>query len=130
MDMNIFKTNANVEVTGVWHDLGDGKIKIARYNNPVYQKAIRRLTTPFANLINAGTDESADKASEITIEAMAEAIVVDWKDVTDEGTPLEYSKENAVILLTKYPDFREWVSLKATSARFYRDEYLEKTGKK
>lgn len=130
MDMNVFKTNTSSEVTGVWHQLGDGRIKIARYNNPVYQKTIRRLTTPHANLINTGSEEGMAKVEEITLEAMAEAILVGWEDLTDEGRDLEYSKENAAMLLKKYPDFREWLSQKAMTARYYRDEYLEETGKK
>lgn len=128
--MNVFKTNASVEVTGVWHDLGDGRIRIARFNNPAYLKVIRRLTTPFAKLINTETDEAIEKVNEITIEAMAEAIVVGWERLMDEGQELQYSKENAMMLLTKYPDFREWASQKALSAKYYRDEYLETTGKK
>lgn len=125
-----FKTDKNAEITGVWHDLIDGKIKIARFNNPVYQKVLRRLVTPHSQVLNTGSEEAQELLTKLTTEAMAEAILVDWEGLQDEGVDLPYSKENAFAMMVKYPDFREIVSQKATTLKFYREEYLRESVKK
>lgn len=131
MDMSAtFKTNQDSEISGVWHSLGDGKIKIARANNPKYDRFLRREMAPHATVINSGSEEGTEILTEITMRGMAEAILVDFENITDEGKELQYTKENAYLLLKKYPDFRDLVAQKASTMKFYREEYLEQSGKK
>ena len=82
-----FGTDSNKEVKGVWHDdFGDGlEVKIARIGNPIYQKTFNDISKPHRKAIRRGTlkDETAEK---LLIKAMAKAIVLDWKGLSENGS--------------------------------------------
>lgn len=120
MDLSIFGTDKDLETSGVWHDVGDSRLCIARTGNPEYLKMIRRLLKPSEALINSGTQQADDLVERATMQAMAETILVDWANVTDEDVLLPYSTKNATLMFTKYPDFRELVASLAQQAEHYR----------
>ena len=120
-----FKTDAELERKGVGIDLpanDDGSVPciyIARAgrNNPDYQKVVDRIMKPFRRAAQVGALPQK-KQDELTREAFAEAGIVGWKNVLlsdvsgndgKEGRTLDegfadYSKDNAVKLLTRLPD--------------------------
>lgn len=124
-----FGTDSKKEVEGVWEDFGDGlEVKIARIGNPIYQKAFQKISKPHKKAIRRGTLRD-EKAEELLIEAMAKAIVLDWKGLEEDGKEVPYNHNNCVKILTEYKDFREQVSEFATEIEAFRcdeDEEAEK----
>lgn len=125
-----FGTNKEAEINGVWHTIGNARLKIARVNNPNYQRVLRRLVSPSVTIVNANSEESQEKIKDITLQAMGKAILVDWENLKEDEQEISYSPEAAYRILKEYPDFLELVSQKATDLKFYRDEYLEENEKK
>ena len=124
-----FGTDESKEIEGVWEDMGNGcRLLIAREGNPKYKKAFTRMTKPYRQQIRRET-LSDEKAEEITIKIMAETILLNWEGLEEDGNPVEYSKAEAVRMLTKYRDFRNHVSELAGSISLFKqteDEESEK----
>jgi len=125
MDLNIYKTDRKKEVDGVWQKIGDADIKVARANNPKYKTALNKYLRKYVPP-GAKTEDSEVFIEKATIEAMAESILVDWKNIAIDGEILEPSKENAVRILTEFPDFREIVSSFAIDRNCYTPDEIAK----
>jgi hypothetical protein len=125
MDIRSFATDANKEVDGVWHDIGDGaRIKVARMFNPAHQQVLDRMRKPHAAQLRRGSlpDETARA---ITVASMAEAVLVDWDGIKDGDTEVPYSKDKALEYLKAYKDFAELVASLAGDAAAYREQVDE-----
>ena len=109
-----FATNTSAEEAGAWVPYtGDIEFLIARSNNPTYARKLTKLFDRNRQLLNTKGKAAEAKAEEITIDVMAEAILLGWKGTfTWKGQPLPYSKENAKTVLA-VKDFRRWVQEKA-----------------
>lgn len=120
-----FATDAEAEVEGVWHDLGDGaRIRVARTGNPEYQQALRRVIGPYRLQMKRGT-LSTDRLRALNIEIEAETILLDWEGLEEGGKKIKYSTENAARLLEEYPDFRQVVQELADELTHYRNGAAE-----
>jgi hypothetical protein len=121
-----FATDKKKEQDGVWKNLGDARVKIARANNPKYRTALTKYIKQFvpAGIQPKPDDPNIEKA---TVYAMAEAILLDWENLAIKGEILEVSVEQAIGILTDYPDFREVISQLAIDVDNFRpDEIAEK----
>jgi hypothetical protein len=111
VDLNLFKTDVSKSSDGVWCpvDVNTG-LKIARFGNRTFQRALKREMKPYQRLIDrdALDDETSDK---ILVTAIVEGILLDWRGMTRDGEPLPYTKSAAIaILLDKsLEDFRKVV---------------------
>jgi hypothetical protein len=134
---NRYKTNKEAEVNGVRHVLAvDAKgvetaIWIARAGggNVKFLSTLNTKTKPYQrNGIVVGA--SADVQRQILREAYAETVIVGWENMENEdGTPMEFSKANALQLITDLDDlFTEIVAL-ATNQELYRADRLEDEAK-
>ena len=102
----LFGTDPEKEKDGVWQPVGDGmEIKVAKLNNPTYNKRFEFLTKPYRRALRKGT-LSNDVAESLMIQCLAETILLDWKGLEEKGKVVKYSVENAIKLLTDYPEFR------------------------
>jgi hypothetical protein len=126
-----YATDEQAEIDGVWVELGEGaRIKVARVGNPSYEKVLRQLKKPYRNITRAGGEIPREALDKITIEATAEALLLDWQGLDDEdGTAIPYSKEAAKRLLGELKDFRETVVRLALEAETFRAEALEAAAK-
>lgn len=125
-----FSTNKKLEDEGVWVDIGDGgKLKIARAGNKKAVSYSRQVAKPHMAQIQFGK-LSDEVATQIACEVMAECILLDWQGMTDGGVDLPYSKENALKMLTDYPDFRDYVSQIANERKTFQKEIDEAVTKK
>jgi len=117
-----FGTDKVKEEEGIWVHLGDGaEILVARLNNKSYVAAIKRLTTPHkVAMRNKSLPEEV--TFDITIKAMAEAVLLGWKGLQENGKNLIYSREAAERLLKDYPDFREQIAGIAADMENFRAE--------
>ena len=101
--------DAELAETGVWFPFGGGsKLRIARRDNPRYREALRALSKGKERLIQLKSI-SEDDLHEMCMRGLARGILLDWEGLTRKGEPLPYSEDNAVMLLTDLPGFREQV---------------------
>jgi hypothetical protein len=131
MDMGkTFGTSSKLETEGVWRDIGEGgEVKIARINNREHQKVMRQLMAPHRAAQRASKLPQA-LIEKIAIEGVAIAILKDWKGCTDEGKPLgAYTDKEGVRMLTKYPDFLDFVSAVATDMTNFQEEHEAEASK-
>jgi len=105
-----YGTSKEKEREGFWSDFGEGcQVKIARMGNPDYQKTFQKLSRPHQKAIRRGS-LNHEVAEKLLVEAMAQAIVLDWEGLKEDGKDIKYSKEEAVRVLTTYKDFRDQIS--------------------
>jgi hypothetical protein len=121
------------DVDGVWANYPGResvRLRIARAGNPVFLRVNDRLEAPFRKQLSRGrlpTEQQLD----IQCRAMAEGILTGWEGLaTEDGAPLEYSAENAYLVLRYNSDVREFVFEFATDLENYRREEVEEVGKK
>jgi len=123
-DLEKLATDPRKEEDGVWKPItGDAQVKVARANNPKYRAALMKYQKKFCGLVIDPTSEEFEKA---VIYAMAEAILVDWENLAIKGELIPYSVENAIKILTEYPDFKELVSSYAMDADNFRPDEVAK----
>lgn len=120
----LWGTSQQKETEGVVHDLGNGvEVTVARNGNPKHAAALERLSKPYRGQINRGTLPK-EKLEALSIEAMAEGLLLGWKGIELDGQALEYTKANALKVLTEFKDFREMISSLAVDAAQYREEEI------
>ena len=120
-----FSTNKTFEETGVWVAIGEGgELKIARAGSKKALKYSREVAKPHMAQITYGKLPD-DVSDQLTIEVMAECILLDWKNMTYDGKLLPYSKENAIKLLTEEQDFRDMVSRISNERKTFQQQIEE-----
>ena len=119
MELAPLKTDKTAKLKGRPFAFGDGQLIIAASGNVEHRKALRRLYEPHAKVLAAGGQPEPEAVIAVDDEAMAEAILVGWENITVNGEALPYSKANALMLLRDYDAVRE-VVMKAceSSAQF------------
>jgi hypothetical protein len=102
----------NAQENGVKREYRDGiHFQIAYSGNKKYRNYLQQRMTQ-ARRGNRNRDLPPEVTQEITVEAMAKHIVKGWDKgaFTDGGKPFEYSPENALELLKKSSEIRDFVS--------------------
>lgn len=127
MKIDLLRTSAVKELTGVWVDIGDGgQLLIARANNIKYLARYRELTKPYWSQIRSDT-LPLEELARIHVECLAETVLLNWKGI-EEGNPsvdVPYSLAKAIEFLTKIADFRQLVTSIADQQYRFREEELE-----
>lgn len=101
--MDIFKTYAvdeTKELNGTWMPIGDAKFLVARAGNKAYVKLLSREVERHKKALDAKDDAADTLSDNIMIDVMAATVLLGWENVSFQGKPLEYSKENAKLLLS------------------------------
>ena len=107
MEFSTLKTEPTLEKEGVWKKYDDAEFRIAGVNSPAYQRALRRHGSGITSSKLKNDPAVQDK---LLIEAMADAILQEWKgNVKMNGKNLAVTRENKIILLS-IPIFRNWVA--------------------
>ena len=114
--------------SGVWKDYDTSSFLIAHISNTKFQRALAREQQPHKRKLQEGSlDPEINKA--IVCKAMAEGVVLDWKDVkTRGGDDVPYTAKNANALLMRDPSFRDWVTDISTSMMHFRNEEVGELG--
>lgn len=119
-ELNSLKTDAEREVEGVWHPLpGEGEIKVARHGNDRFNKLLRQLAKKHKLTLEAEDDLSFKVSEDLMIEVYAHTVLLDWRNITIDGTPTDYTPEIGMQAL-RVKDFRERVEQLARDAESYR----------
>ena len=124
-----YGTDKAKEEEGVWIQMGDGaEVRVARLGNKQYMEAIRRLSTK--HKVAARNNKLSEEVTlDVTVNAFAEAILLEWKGFKENNKALPYTRENAVRLLKEYPDFREDIAAIAANMENFKREQEEATAK-
>jgi hypothetical protein len=131
---DLCETDAAAEEEGRWfrdifNDGSNIDVKLRRLTSRSSMQARRRLEKGYRRHMKNGVYPD-DIAVKILVEQIAEAVLVDWKGIYDrDKKPMEYSKENALALLTKLPVFRDGVIQMASNLDNFRIEEKEATSK-
>jgi len=107
-NLKITPTDPKAEEEGVWTDYRGVKLKIARLNNPKFQRAFKKFTRPYQKEMRKGTLDN-DISKEILAKAMAEGLLVDWKDFVVDDQEIPYSRDAATSLLINDTDCADFV---------------------
>lgn len=125
--LDIFEQYATDDVAenqGVWVPHGDAKFLVARSGNRAYGKELSKLVEQNKVLLDKG-DEAADKLSEkLMIEVLAKTVLLGWEGVGFKGQPLEYTTENAAMLLA-VKDFRRKVAEWSDNLTLFKAKLVE-----
>lgn len=132
-----FKTDQDKEESGVWTNFGGGdpdanppvpdiKVRIRRLKSKASIEARRELDKPHTNEIRRGA-LSNDLLEDLLLKQLSRGVIADWSGITDEnGTPLNYSPDNAYRILKDLPDFRDEIIAIAMAADAFKDD-VDKT---
>lgn len=107
MELDTIITDAALETEGVWRKFEDAEFRIAGSNSPRYQRALRR----HGQTVNQSKlKHDIPTQEKLLIEAMADAILIDWRgNLTLKGKKLAPTRENKIVLLS-IPAIRNWVA--------------------
>jgi hypothetical protein len=125
MDLNRFKTDENAELHGVWVPLGEGlEVLVARAGNENFNRLFRALAKPYQRQMEAGTFPE-DQAKELLCDAYSKTILLDWRGLEEDGTPLAYSQAECKRVLLGSRDFRDIIVAISKEAEVYREALIE-----
>jgi len=115
-----FGVDKRKEVEGVWEDLGGGTmVLVARAGNPKFTRLLQKLSRPHRHAIKSDSLPE-DVAMEMLIKTMSKTVLLDWDGMKEDGKEIVYSSNEAVRLLTEYPDFRDYISGLSRSMEIFR----------
>lgn len=108
--MDVFQSYATdeaKEVSGVWRDVGDAKLLIARSGNKKYGRLLSKLVEDNQALLDVKNDAADALSDKLMIDVMAETVLLGWKNLSFKGAALTdgYSSGDARTLLA-VKDFR------------------------
>lgn len=126
--LSSIKTDTVKSENGVWVDYESGiRLKIARIGNPAFQSFVSSRQKNKIRGIRSGSI-SSQEAEQITKEAVARHILLDWQNVEDEdGLPLRYSPEKSLEILSdpQLSDLYSFVLVTSNNSEIYRLEAQE-----
>ncbi len=130
-DFKEFVTDEVKELEGVWvyFDVEETQgLLIARAWNENFMKAFRKFPRGFQTRARMGTI-SKKKDKEVWHGLLADAILLNWKGVSDEGKVLKYDKKVVVEQLNKYKGLVSFVWEAACEESLYHAEQEEEDEK-
>lgn len=119
MDLDkVYGYDPDRALKGVWVDHMGGQLRIAMIGTAEYQRVVNKYTTAKRAMLRR---DQAAAVDEITILTLAESILLDWRNLRVSGEEIPYSRENAVRLLRKYPQFKSDVEAYAGDQSLFSD---------
>lgn len=120
---NLFKTDTNLEESGIWYEISEGtKFLIRRLggNNTRLKAAYAKYYKSKARLIESGQLPD-EEAKTLMYKVFIDTCLADWEGVTDEdGNDLECTPENALDLFKKLPELYNALNEEANKVGNYR----------
>lgn len=123
MNLKYLRTNAAAETEGVWLEFMGAQFKLASAASPAYRAALTKHGRKHSPHEIRRNTELADT---INREAMADAILLDWKgDVNDGDEALEAANREHRIRLLQVRPFAEWVASECQNIANFQTEGRE-----
>jgi hypothetical protein len=123
-----FLLKEGADETGVPFPFLDATVWVKRANNPGFLKGLAQARLRFAAIVDP-EDLTPEQDRKVTIELMAEHILVNWENIQVDGETIPYSIENAQMVLERFVLFREQVSRWAGDIQNFREVAVEAAGK-
>ena len=124
------KTDPEKESEGGWVPYQIGvELKIGRIGNTAFAECVRRLSEPHLKELRTNRLPE-DVLEDITREAVAKHILMDWKNIEDDdGKPFKYTQKRAEDILADpgMRDLYKFILLSANEAELYRQEIDEES---
>lgn len=117
MDLNEFSTDTNLRESGSWVEFDDASFLIRSTDSKAYRRAQLKVASKAKNRLA----KDAEKIVKASAEMIADAILLDWKNVTDNGVALECNRENKLKLL-KHPELRDFIATEAQDLENFKRE--------
>jgi hypothetical protein len=124
-----FKTDKEVEKTGVWFNITDEAgflVRPFKPSNPQIKQAMTAHYKPYAHQVAHGTLDP-EKEREILTKVFVNACLVDWKGIEIDGEPAKFSKELALKYLLELPELFNTLMDQAQDFKNYKEEFEAKT---
>lgn len=129
-ELNSLASDPKLEEEGVWRPLGSGaEALVARIGNKKYRSMIRRKLKANRVILEQEDDLAEEIGEEVMNEVYAHTILLDLKNVSIDGKPLEKYTPAIGIRLLAMRDFRERIKAYAEDAEAYRTKRDEEVGK-
>jgi len=115
MDIKAFIADSDKEQQGVWLDYDANKgvaFKIAYIGSSRYDDKLNRIAAAVRRR-NRTRVLPASVVLGVTVDAIIDTILLDWKGLENNGQPFEYNAENAKLLLTQSKEIRDFVQVEA-----------------
>lgn len=127
-----FKTDANMERTGIWIDYGSaGSFLVARAGgkNQKFNQVLQRENRQ--NKFKIDNDlMGAEEGQQLLIQVFAETVILDWENVRGpDGELMACTRDNIVKLFTDLPDLFDDVRKQAMTVANFREKELEDSAK-
>jgi len=117
MDITQLQTDDTLREKGTWITYGDAKFLIRSTDSRQYRRAIMQ----HAKGKGGRATKEAESLHEMSIEALADAILLDWENVKENGVPLACTRENKLKVL-KIAPIREFIAGEAQDIEAFRKE--------
>jgi hypothetical protein len=123
MQLKQFAIDAEAAANGRRIELaGGGWVVLARANNKQFIAHVRRRTASYGKRVDL---IPPDVIEEITREALARYVVLDWGGIVDGDEPVPYSPENVARVFKAYPDFADALIEMARDYTTFREQQDE-----
>ena len=124
-NLDFLKTNSDKETNGFWYDIGPASFLLRRLggkNANHLQQVTAKYYKPYAKAIQSGMLPQS-KQEEIIVKTFVEAVIVDWKGVTDiNGIEIPFSKDAAQEMLMDNLELVTALQEASTDIINYRDD--------
>lgn len=114
MDISKYQTNPE-SVEGKWFTFDGAEFKIAYYDRNDFLRTSHKIGKRYREGIKA--DAALERV--MTVEIMAETVLIDWRGVKSNGVDLPPTKANKILLLGTIAPFRDFVSAKSSELSNY-----------
>jgi hypothetical protein len=131
-----YNTDRGLEEEGVWVDFGDGvKVQVRRLTSKKSREYRRKLDKPYTAQFR-GREMPDDLQEKLLNQQVAGVIIANWEGVPDPDAPppakegdkpkmLEFSQEAALMMVQKFPDFRDDILTAAMERTTFEKEQRE-----
>jgi len=130
-DINSIKIDLKKEEDGIWIDFAAGiQLKIARARNTKYVELLRNLTEQYRKEIREDKFDAEDFAN-ILLEVRAKTVLLDWKNIEENGKSVSYSVEKAIEYFKnpELKDFYTFVVIISENADYYKKDLIKESEK-
>lgn len=125
-DISDFVLDERSKNEGVWTEFpGGAELRIASLDRKAFTEAFRKETKSYTDM---GLDIPTDVQEDIMNKLLGKYILLDWKNVFEDGKEIPYSEEVAVRIMQEIPFIRDKVLERARKIGNYRrkaDEDIE-----
>lgn len=129
MDIKSTKKDSSIAEGGSWEKdlpgMGDLELKVRSANSRIVRNALNE------KIGNDPAAQEPENRERITAEVYAEAVLLDWKNLTDGGEPVPFSQELATKWLVDpdYDDFYQAVETASLRVATKAKQAMEKLAK-